>query len=94
VNSFAMVQEDLKLIETHRQAGWKWEAYDLRKDPQEQHDLVIEDPRRVQKEPFPMMRATLERYRQEAENAQAGHVNPELSEDEKRMLRDLGYVAP
>jgi hypothetical protein len=40
------------------------------------------------------LRRILEEYGQEAERAHSKRRNPEISEEEKRMLQDLGYVSP
>jgi hypothetical protein len=39
------------------------------------------------------LRGILEDYRREAEEAHSRRKNPELDEEQQRMLRDLGYIA-
>jgi arylsulfatase A-like enzyme len=93
-NSFAMIHQDLKLIETRTKSDWKWEAYDLKTDPAELRDLTRFEPARLRSLQFDSLRPLLQEYAREAERAQGSHKNPELSDEQKRMLRDLGYVAP
>ena len=93
-NSFAMIHQNLKMIETRAKSEWKWEAYDLKTDPAEVRDLMRLEPARLRSLQFESLRPLLEEYAREAERAQGSHKNPELSDEQKRMLRDLGYVAP
>jgi arylsulfatase A-like enzyme len=93
-NSFAVVHEDLKLIQTRKQAGWKWEAYNLSHDPTERRNLVVDDPVQFQSENISFLRRILEEHSQEAERAHARRSNQDISEDDKNMLRDLGYITP
>lgn len=93
-NSFAVIQGKMKLIETRQENGWKWEAYDLDKDPMERINLAPYDPMQFQSQSISLLRPFLEEYGKDAETVQLKHKNPELSDDDKRMLRDLGYVSP
>jgi arylsulfatase A-like enzyme len=92
-NSFAIIHENLKLIEIHQQNGVKWEAFDHTSDPAEFNNLV-HDPRQFENLNFAALRPILEEYGKEAEKAHSNRKNPEISEEEKGMLRDLGYVSP
>jgi hypothetical protein len=86
---------NVKLIQTRTNGdGWKWEMYDLSKDPRERNNLVENDRGRSESSQISCLRALLLEQSREAEEAHAGHQNPELNEDQKRMLRDLGYIAP
>jgi arylsulfatase A-like enzyme len=94
-NSFSVLEGNLKLIQTRSESdGWTWEMYDLSRDPLERNNLMETDRERSQDSSVSSLRALLLEQSKEAEEAHAGHQNPELHEDQKRMLRDLGYIAP
>ena len=92
-NSFAMIQEHLKFIQTQETEGPKWELYDLAKDPKERNNL-FSNPSGLEQQRIEAMRAVLKEYSSEAESAQSRRKKPELDEEAKKMLRDLGYITP
>jgi arylsulfatase A-like enzyme len=92
-NSFAVIHDNLKLIEIHQQNGVKWEAFDHTNDPGEFNNLA-RNPEQFESLNFAALRPILEEYGKEAEKAHSNRKNPEISEEEKRMLRDLGYISP
>ena len=94
VNSYAVIEGDVKMIQTRRGEEWEWEAYDLEKDSTEMTNLFLSDPARTSSQPFSSLRPALEAYSKEAQDAHSKRKNPELSEEEKGMLRDLGYLTP
>jgi arylsulfatase A-like enzyme len=92
-NSFAMVDGTWKLIYTPERTRRQWEAYDLSRDPLERRDIAGFDNARFESEQFSGLRKILVDYSQEAEQAHDHKSNPRLDEEQKKMLRDLGYVA-
>jgi arylsulfatase A-like enzyme len=92
VNSFSMVTENLKLIHTPNKTKWQWEAYDLKKDPNERKNLAAKDPDRFNSPEISKLRAILEDYRRDAEAAHSRRVNPKLNSEEQDMLKSLGYA--
>jgi len=94
VNSYAVIEGDVKMIQTRRGEEWEWEAYDLEKDSTEMTNLFLFDPARTSSQPFSSLRPALEAYSKEAQDAHSKRKNPELNEEAKGMLRDLGYVTP
>lgn len=93
VNSYAMVNGQLKLIHTPKKEKRQWEAYDLVQDARERKNLAIFDPTRFSSPELSSLRGILEDFRREAEEAHSRRKNPELDEEQQRMLRDLGYIA-
>jgi arylsulfatase A-like enzyme len=93
-NSFALIHNHLKLIQTRKDRDWKWEAYDLSDDPMEKRNLALLDPERFKSVQFSSLRTILETYSRDAERAKEGHKNPDLTQEQKEMMRDLGYVTP
>ncbi len=57
-------------------------------------NLFQSDPARVSNPPFSLARPVLEAFSKEAQEAHRNRKNPELSEEERGMLRDLGYISP
>lgn len=92
VNSFAMVDTQMKLIHTPKKEKRQWEAYDLLKDAKERKNLAIFDPGRFGSPQVSTMRGILEDFRKDAEEAHGHRKNPRLDEESERMMRGLGYV--
>jgi hypothetical protein len=67
--------------------------YDLAKDPKEKNNL-FSNPSGLEQQRMEAMRAVLKEYSIEAESAQSRRKKPELDEEAKKMLRDLGYITP
>lgn len=93
-NSYAVIDGNIKMVQTRRDEGWEWAAYDLKNDAAEMVNLFQSDPARVSNPPFSLARPALETFSKEAQEAHRNRKNPELSEEEKGMLRDLGYISP
>jgi hypothetical protein len=87
-----MATENLKLIHTPNKSKWQWEAYDLKKDPNERKNLAAKDPDRFNSPEISKLRAILEDYRRDAEAAHSKRVNPKLNSEEQDMLKSLGYA--
>lgn len=92
-NSYALLHERMKLIQTRSGKEWKWEAYDLTKDPAEKQNLIEMGSAQTQTPEFAALRKLLSEQKDEAERAFGNHENPVLNEEQKEMLRDLGYIA-
>lgn len=90
-NSFAMVDGPWKLIYTPERPRRQWEAYDLSQDPLERLDIAGQDNARF--EQLAGLRKVLVEYAQEATKAHDRKSNPQLDEEQKKMLQDLGYIA-
>ncbi|PWT90196.1 MAG: hypothetical protein C5B54_07615 [Acidobacteria bacterium] len=82
-DSYAVVENHMKLIQTKEVNGWSYELYNLVKDPKEQHNLAQDSS----------MQPLLAEFAKEAEESHSHHKNPKLDEESKQMLRDLGYIA-
>lgn len=92
VNSYAMLNGNMKLIHTPMKEKRQWEAYDLDQDGRERKNLATTDPSRFASPELSSLRGILEDFRREAEEAHSRRKNPELDEDQQKMLRDLGYL--
>jgi arylsulfatase A-like enzyme len=92
-NSYALLHDKLKLIQTWSDEKWKWEAYDLARDPAEKQNLIEMRSSQTETEKFSTLRKLLNEQKEEGERAFGNHENPQLNEEQKEMLRDLGYIA-
>jgi hypothetical protein len=88
-----VLNDHLKLIQTRTPQDWKWEAYDLGKDPAEKKNLVELNADIVKTTEFAALRSLLNEQKEDSERAFGQHKNPTLDEEQKEMLRDLGYIA-
>ncbi|HEY4492109.1 MAG TPA: sulfatase [Acidobacteriota bacterium] len=93
-NSYSVLDRQLKLIRTQQGNEWKWEGYDLAQDPVEMQNLFEKKSPVIKTGEFTGLQAELTKQSEKAQKAFAGHTNPELDEEQKEMLRDLGYIAP
>jgi len=93
-NTYAVRKGSLKLIERHAAGQWNWEEYDLQSDPLETKNLAISDPQKFNSAEAASLRKILQAYSSEAESAYGRRLNPALKEEDKNMLRSLGYVSP
>ena len=93
-NTYAVREGSLKLIERHAAGQWNWEEYDLQSDPLETKNLAISDPQKFNSAEAASLRKLLQAYSSEAEAAYGRRLNPALKEEDKNMLRSLGYVSP
>ena len=89
-NSFSVTNGTMKMIHTPGRKSREWEAYDLSADPFEKRNLARYDRKKFNS--LENLRAVLEAYRKEAEAAHDNWKNPELTEEEQQVLRNLGYV--
>jgi arylsulfatase A-like enzyme len=89
-NSFSVTNGTLKMIHTPNRKSREWEAYDLSGDPFEKNNLARYDRKKFNS--LGNMRTLLERFRQEAEMSHNNRKNPELTDEEQQVLRNLGYV--
>lgn len=92
VNSFGMIDGNIKLIDSPNREKWKWEAYDLAKDPGERKNLVSVDPDRFNGAEVAALRRDLEVFRTKAEAAHSQWRSPNLTDEQREMLRGLGYL--
>ncbi len=92
VNSFSMVEGNMKLIHTPNKSKWQWEAYDLKQDATERNNLAAKDVKRFTSTEICRLRRTLEDFRHDAEAAHGKRANPKLDTEQQKMLRDLGYI--
>lgn len=93
VNTFSMIEQDLKFIHAPKKQKSPWEIYNLKDDPKEQKNLVVLDPRFFYSNACRKLRKRLEEFRQDAEASHARRKNPVLDPEQQKMLRALGYVA-
>lgn len=93
VNSFSMVDGWTKLIHTPNKEKRQWEMYDLNSDSKERKNLALTDPARFDSPTTSLLRGFLEEFRRDAEEAHSHRKNPNLDEEQRGMLRGLGYVS-
>jgi sulfatase-like protein len=93
-NMYSVIEGPMKLIQQRTGADWKWQSYDVQHDPGESKDLFAQDPSRWNRPPGSAMRSLLNSYSHEAETAFSKRSDHVLSDEEKEMLRSLGYVSP
>jgi arylsulfatase A-like enzyme len=89
-NSFAVTNGKTKVIHTPKKPIWQWEAYDLLVDPLEKRNLNKTNHERfLALSPW---QSLLEGFRNEAESVQRAQRSPAMDEQQREMLRNLGYV--
>jgi len=93
-NTYAVREGSLKVIERRAAGQWNWEEYDLESDPLETKNLAASDPQKFNSAEAASLRKILQAYSSEAEMAYGRRLNPALKEEDKNMLRSLGYVSP
>ncbi len=93
-NMYSVIEGPMKLIQQRAGGQWKWQSYNLQHDPGEAKDLFAQDPSRWNHPPASLMRSILVSYSHEAETAFSKRLGHALSEEDKEMLRSLGYVSP
>lgn len=89
-NSFAVTDGKRKVIHTPEKPVWQWEGYDLPNDPLEKRNLNKTDPARYKS--LGELKAFLESYQKESEAVHKSHKRPVLDEQQREMMRNLGYV--
>jgi arylsulfatase A-like enzyme len=92
VNSFAMLDGQMKLIHTPNKSKWQWEAYDLKQDTSERKNLAAKDVERFNNAEVLRLRRMLEEFRTDAEAAHSKRINPKISREDNEMFKGLGYI--
>jgi arylsulfatase A-like enzyme len=92
-NSFAVIEESLKVIKTRQTGGWRWEAYDLKNDPSELNDFMKAGIPQELNSRISGLQQLLNEFASEAEQAHTNRKVPKLDENQLEMLKDLGYIA-
>lgn len=90
VSSYAVTDLKDKVIHTPNREKWQWEAYGLKDDPLEKKNLVRFDPKAF--EELAPLRGLLEVHVHEAEDAHAHRNIRDMTDEDKEILRNLGYV--
>lgn len=91
IDSYSVVDLQTKVVHTPGRAKWDWEAYDLVKDPLEKTNLARFDPKAFAA--LDNLKGLLNEHVHEAEDAHSKRQERHLTEEEKGMLKALGYVA-
>ena len=92
LNTFSIVEGNLKLIHTPKRERRPWEMYDLVKDPREKKNLARQKSGLFQEANVNEMRGALEEFRKASEKAHSQRKQQELDPDQIEMLESLGYV--
>jgi arylsulfatase A-like enzyme len=90
VSSYAVTDLKDKVIHTPNREKWQWEAYELDDDPLEKKNLVKFDPKAF--DALVSLKGLLEAHVHEAEDAHSQRGNRTLTDEQKQMLKALGYA--
>jgi membrane-anchored protein YejM (alkaline phosphatase superfamily) len=92
INSFSVIEQNMKLMHFYQGRNQLWKFYDLIQDPREMQDLVKSNSDRFNSIPVQRIRKLLEDHRNQVEGLHNKHHAPILNEEESEMLKSLGYV--